>query len=167
MPLLSVKHTIGLWGGWGRGQPVTRSVRAMDITPTIRELRPGWSPKIRVAAVHIGIEKFFWPRSKAADHALRRQIIDARRVLRDQGYTHICVTGPFLVDIRRRTRLPEEASFVNSPLIAKPMTALYCLRLALWSMLGRKTRTPERQARLAELMTHAAPGFTTQGIFEL
>lgn len=95
MTALTLRQTYNIWGGLSRGFPITRAVRGMDVTSTIRELRPGWSPDNRIATVHIGIEKFFWPRGKAADAALRRHIIGARRVLRERGFTHIAVTGRF------------------------------------------------------------------------
>jgi hypothetical protein len=166
MTALSLRQTYNIWGGLSRGFPITRAVRGMDVTSAIRELRPGWSPDIRVATVHIGIEKFFWPRSKAADAALRRHIIDARRVLRDRGFTHIAVTGPFLIDIRRRSRLDEVISFRNASLIAKPMTGVYKARLWLASSLApRRSEVHTRQTR--ELKEYATAGFRAYGVFRI
>ena len=166
MTALTLRQTFRIWGGLGRGFPITRAVRGMDVTSTIRELRPGWSPDNRIATVHIGIEKFFWPRSKVADAALRRHIIGARRVLRDQGFTHIAVTGPFLIDIRRRSRLDEVISFRNAPLIARPMTWLYKARLWVASTLAPR-QSEARAARNRELLGYAAPGFRTYGVFKI
>jgi hypothetical protein len=166
MTAFTLRQTYNIWGGLSRGFPITRAVRGMDVTSTIRELRPGWSPDIRVATVHIGIEKFFWPRSKAADAALRRHIIDARRVLRDRGFTHIAVTGPFLIDIRRRSRLDEVISFRNASLIAKPMTWLYKTRLWLASSLAPR-RSDARSKRNRELLGYAEAGFKIYGVFKI
>ena len=164
MSVLTIRQTVMMWGGFGRGFPVTRAVRAMDVSAVIREVRPSWGPANRIASVHIGVEKFFWPRSKEGDVALRRQIIDARRVLREQGFTHIAVTGPFLIDIRSRTRLTEATAFRNARAVAKPVELIYQARL--WGACRLNPRKSQAQdERLRQLKAYAGPGFATYAVF--
>lgn len=164
MSVLTIRQTVMMWGGFGRGFPVNRAVRAMDVSAVIRELRPSWGPTNRIASVHIGVEKFFWPRSKADEVALRRQIIDARRVLREQGFTHIAVTGPFLIDVRSRTRLPEATAFRNARAVAKPVQWIYQARL--WGACRLNPRRAQAEGeRLRQLRAYAGPGFATYAVF--
>jgi hypothetical protein len=164
MSVLTIRQTVMMWGGFGRGFPVTRAVRAMDVTAVIREVRPSWGPANRIATVHIGVETFFWPRSKTGEVALRRQIVDARRVLREQGFTHIAVTGPFLIDVRSRTRLEEATAFRNARAVAKPVEWIYQARL--WSACRLNPRRYQTHSeRLSQLKAFAGPGFATYAVF--
>ena len=138
----------------------------MDVTDAVRAIDPSWPSLDRVAAVHIGVEKFFWTRARSSIQKMRREIIEARSLLKRQGYTHIAVTGPFLLRIRRRTRLSEVRSFRNARTIAAPINALYRGRLAAWNWISRNRRK-ERTARLQELGATAALGFQEHGVFEI
>lgn len=164
MSVLTIRQTVMMWGGFGRGFPVTRAVRAMDVTAVIRELRPSWGPANRVASVHIGVEKFFWPRSKADKIALPHQINKARHVLRKKGFTHIAVTGPFLIDVRSRTLLAEATAFHNARAVAKPVQWIYQARL--WVACRLIPRRSQAQGeRLRQLKACAGPGFATYAVF--
>ncbi|WP_320243980.1 hypothetical protein [Cognatiyoonia sp. IB215182] len=138
----------------------------MDVTDAVRAIDPSWPIIARVAAVHIGVEKFFWTRARGSTQGIRREIIEARVLLKLRGYTHIAVTGPFLLRIRRRTRLSEVRSFRNARAISAPINALYRGRLAAWDWISRN-RSIEGTARLEELGAIAAQGFQEHGVFEI
>lgn len=162
MHQLSFRQTIGLWGGLRPARRVSKVLGVMDVTATVRTIDPNWPASARVAAVHIGVEKFFWNRKRGNPQTIRRDIIEARNVLRHQGYTHIAVTGPFLLKIRHRNRLNEVHAVRNAHIISTPVCALYRMRLAAWGWLARK-----RNAGLAQLRTAAVQGFTEHGVFAL
>ncbi len=166
MRQLTIRQTVALWGGWRPARPVSKALGAMDVTETVRAIDPSWPIFTRVAAVHIGVEKFFWTRARGSTQKVLREIIESRSLLKLQGYTHIAVTGPFLLRIRRRARLSEVRSFRNARTIAAPINALYRGRLAAWDRISRN-RSKEGTARLEELGAIAAQGFQEHGVFEI
>lgn len=166
MRQLTIRQTVALWGGLRPARRVSKAVGAMDVTDALRAIDPNWPILTRVAAVHIGVERLFWTRARGSTQRIRREIIEARSLLKLQGYTHIAVTGPFLLRIRRRARLSEVRSFRNARTIGAPINALYRGRLAAWDWISRN-RTNERIVRLEELAATAAQGFQEHGVFEI
>ncbi len=166
MRQLTIRQTVALWGGLRPARRVSRALGAMDVTDAVRAIDPSWPIMTRVAAVHIGVEKLFWTRARGSTQRIRREIIEARSLLKLQGYTHIAVTGPFLLRIRRRARLSEVRSFRNARTIGAPINALYRGRLAAWNWISRN-RSRERIARLEELGATSAQGFQEHGVFEI
>jgi hypothetical protein len=166
MRQLSLRQTVALWGGLRPARRVSKALGAMDVTSGVRAIDPRWPTMTRVAAVHIGVEKFFWDRARGSAQEIRREIIEARSLLKRQGYTHIAVTGPFLLKIRRRARLNEVHTFSNARAISTPICALYRARLSFWDWASRNG-SPTRTERLRELRATAGQGFKEHGVFAI
>ncbi len=166
MRQLTLRQTVALWGGLRPVRRVSKALGVMDVTAAIRAIEPNWPIMTRVAAVHIGVEKFFWNRARGSLQEIRREIIESRRLLKLQGYTHIAVTGPFLLKIRRRARLSEVRTLRNARAISAPVCALYRGRLCVWSWASRD-KSPTRRDRLRELGATAGQGFQEHGVFEI
>lgn len=166
MQQLTVRQTVALWGGFGLGKAVTPSVRAMNVTNIVSTLTPTLEISGKTATVHIGVEKFMWARSKQKRISMTRQIIDARSALLADGVTHIAVTGPFLIEIRRNTRLSEVATYRNAVVISRPVSWLYRLRVSLWGKVS-KSQDIAHKNRLGQLRALSVNGFETYGVFQL
>lgn len=162
---LSPRQTWDVLGGVRRGWSPTRIVRAIDVTSALRRLRPDLPQASCVAAIHIGLLPFLFASRSKQSH-LQRQIIAAETPLVSQGFTHLLITGPFVVEANRRGRLTALYAFQNHAWYAILFRGLYHLVISARLLLPLGL-TDIRRANLKQKRANARAGFRFSVVFEL
>lgn len=162
---LSPQQTYAVLGGLKRAWAANGIVRAIDVTCAIRNLRPALPPASRVAAIHIGLWPFlFAGQSKYA--CLLREIITAKKPLRQHGFTHVLITGPLVFEANRPGRLKEVYAFRNHGWYAIPFHLLYHIVISA-RLLVPFGLTDRRRSTLQPKLANAGRGFRLSIVFEL
>lgn len=162
---LSAPQTWNVLGGVRRGCSATPLVRAIDVTRAIRDLRPGLPEGSRVAAIHIGLLPFLFA-GKSKQFNLQRQIIAAEPPLLRKAFTHLLITGPFVDEARRRSRLNPIYAFRNHAFYAIPFHWLYHIVISA-RLLVPFGLTDRRRSNLNHKRANARTGFRLSVVFEL
>ncbi len=166
---LTFRETRRLWGGVWVPRLEGSVVHCKDVSAAAMAVGVSLPTGARVACVHLNIfTPMFRQFMRGKSAAYSRDLFEARRLLQDQGYTHVALTGPMLETLKVDTRLVEVARVRNNPIYATNIAIGTWISFRLVWVAALLTGQDKRlRGRLSKSARATRRGFREYVIYEL